>query len=70
MAGEMVVHQTHQTIVNGHDLTWVKQVCTVDAIDKEPVRAFHANPAWQLIGVGVGEAGQTTLTYGWPWEES
>lgn len=50
------------------DLTWVEETWTVDAIDPA-VSALDVNPGWRLIGVGVGQAGQTTLTYGWPWPE-
>lgn len=50
------------------DLTWVEKTWTIDAIDSA-VSALDANPGWRLIGVGVGQAGQTTLTYGWPWPE-
>lgn len=50
------------------DLDWVEQVQTVDAIDREVVRAIEDNPGWKLLHVGMGSGGQTTLTYGWPWQ--
>ena len=49
------------------DLTWVQQTITVDAISEER-QAIESNDGWRLIATGIGAAGQTTLTYGWPWE--
>ena len=46
---------------------WVEQTRTVDAVDHQAVQAIEANPGWRLIHAGIGEAGQTALTYGWPW---
>jgi len=47
------------------DLSWVKRISVVDAIDKTPVKAMMDNPGWHLLHVGLGEGGQTTLTFGW-----
>ena len=44
---------------------WLKGIATVDAEDRVPVSAMVDNPGWHLLGVGVGHAGQTTLTFGW-----
>lgn len=49
-----------------HDLRWVTDIQTVDAIDSGPVAAMLGNPGWRLLGVGIGSAGQTVLTFGWP----
>ncbi len=51
-------------------LAWVDQTETVDAEDKDVVRALEANDGWRLLHVGMGKGGQTTLTYGWPWPGS
>lgn len=50
------------------DLLWVTQTQTVDAIERDVTRAMEANPGWRLLHVGMGSGGQTTLTYGWPWQ--
>jgi hypothetical protein len=51
------------------DLSWVDQVQTVYALDSDAVNALNENAGWRLIATGVGPEGQTTLTYGWPWED-
>jgi hypothetical protein len=48
------------------DLTWVTQVCIVDAEDPV-VSAMMDNDGWRLLATGTGMGGQTTLTFGWPW---
>lgn len=56
-----------EPIMEAIDLSWVQQTKTIDAIDPA-VQAIEANSGWKLLAVGVGSGGQTTLTYGWPWE--
>ncbi len=48
------------------DFSWVVDIRTVDAIDRSVVNAMVDNPGWLLLHAGVGEAGQTTLTFAWP----
>jgi hypothetical protein len=48
---------------------WVTEIKTVDAIETSLVDALVGNPGWRLLHVGTGGGGQTTLTFGWPWEE-
>lgn len=50
------------------DVSWVTDTKTVDAIETGVVAALNANRGWKLLHVGTGAGGQTTLTYGWPWE--
>ncbi len=49
-------------------LSWVRQVDTLDADDKDAIAAKMNNPGWQLLHVGTGKGGQTTMTFGWPWD--
>lgn len=48
---------------------WVERTQTCDAVDDPALQAIENNPGWKLIGVGVGNDGQTTLTFGWPWPQ-
>lgn len=49
------------------ELTWVENVATVDAIDRDRVAMYLHDSNWRLLHAGVGSGGQTTLTFGWPW---
>lgn len=41
---------------------------TVD-VEDPAAKALDSNPGWRLLATGKGRYGQTTLTYGWPWQE-
>ncbi len=49
-------------------LSWVRQVDTLDADDKVAIAAKFNNHGLQLLHVGSGKGGQTTLTFGWGWD--
>lgn len=50
-----------------YPFAWVTEIKTVDAIDTQPVNAMCANPGWLLLHAGIGAAGQTVLTFAWPY---
>lgn len=56
-----------EIVPDAGELGWVEQTITLDAIDRTAVKATADNPGWKLLHVGMGDGGQTTLTYGWPW---
>jgi hypothetical protein len=65
----MTITQGEEVRRMSDTLDWVRQVKTVDAIETVVVDAMMANCGWQLLAIGIGSAGQTTLTFGWGWNE-
>jgi hypothetical protein len=68
--GEPIQHAIRNSRTVNCDLTWVEMTKTTDAINVNVIDALEGDPQWRLIGVGIGSGGQTTLTYGWPWQTS